>query len=1194
MSHVPRDIRNAMATTLCAIMRARGSCQIPNCMYSHEKRKFVCPSELETGSCKNAYCRYRHQRDGNGKPLQAGQTGNRAPQQAADKQSLQRAEAIPAPTRPVSQTASGQALGSEPEPKSTIAIPKAPIPTTAPRPPPPPPAITRWNAPDPICSNQAERDMVSLFRHPIRCPLELTDLERRQMMDYATKLLNHRKPQFQRYAVREMSEPLAHTHFLDVTNILMADESGSNTFGVIIFLTRFVPLARLLGQSYWRVDEAVKAIFKKFLDNILPAKLYNIYLIARGVASFIGFQGSDNDDIDWPSLFVDMLHCFLNMAKFSKNHEETVGFSASDYWLICFIEQSCDVWFDGRIAPQSSAMNVSPRPPKEIVFDELAELISLYNLSRFFPPSSYLKGERYRLDDIQRLECPLWVQTGACAGESDDSCFFSHRPRLVDKHAEKSDKKFKSMELWSKFGSRREIVTVQDLTAYWDQALEFLTEGKVDFIFESLMRKEGSFLIEKTLKLRTPNGRDLSCDAIRSFATIIADPRLEAYNQKESKVFTIADVFVENQKFFVAWTTDIQDGLKLVADSEPHIEAAKLVIGMTRFMLSLSPINKLDKETSKAIIELCRIIAWHSSHADVEMAAANAVAERLGLVIRKNLLEERVEFIDRDAPDLDVVDYDDGVSLVFSDDSKNAKEDTTKTVQQIPVVQQVSTVQQTSVVQQTAAVQPIPTTQTVCVDLVDTESANGSQTAPQPLNSDLVELLRPEPIDFTSSQKENIRVGATSTTKIEQKLVEKEKAPNKLDEITPRQALAVITVPNQPSTSVAAFSEKKMSAEKSEEEDDEMESQPEDRGPSPGSISDDIPSHALDEAIQSLADFFEFGLVRPAARLAEMEANGTFTTLKALFTEDQLHIFSPNPAEDVSIFSHLFPFLETLCHKLVKHDLDAEAGWKNIMGALFKKLWGLGEFIIFFRNTLRNFYLLHEERARFSSGYRKLYRKATENMFRLLLGLAKANQLPRVDGFFQHLLLRFLRIFSEEYRPALARADPGAGYTSTSTPSGSSVTGPAHVSHDPQSYHRWSKVHALMNTLITKTGLVAFFKQVPGEVGRDPQPRPLFKHATSFICPDRKLSQCEYAVHCQFAHEPEDASSPDESGSLESDSGVDTDSDGGTERGEGVFFSTTSRSRLRRGSIVSASGDGSAISRRSMSTVIDPMDLTYI
>ncbi|KAK6498220.1 hypothetical protein TWF506_004460 [Arthrobotrys conoides] len=1188
MSHVPRDIRNAMATTLCAIMRARGSCQVPNCMYSHEKRKFNCPSELETGSCKNAYCRYRHQRDGNGKALQEGQTGYRAPQQAADsKQPIQRGGIILPATRPGNPTAVGSALAHKPE-SQNMAPPKAPL--RGP-PPAPPPAITRWNAPDPICSNQAERDMVSLFRHPIRCPLELSDLERRQMMDYATKLLNHHKPQFRRYAVREMSEPLAHTHFLDITNILMNDETGNNTFGVIIFLTRFVPLARLLGQPYWETDEAVRAIFKKMLDNVLPSKLYNIYLIARGVASFIGFQGSDNDDIEWPSLFIDMLHCFLNMAKFSKNHGETVGFSACDYWLICFIEQSCDAWFDSPVLVESPAMNVTPRPPKEVVFDELAELVSLYNLSRFFAPNSYLKGERRHLDDVRRLECPDWVQTGTCAGETDDSCFFSHRPRLVDKHVEKSDKKFKSMELWSKFGSRREIVTIQDLTAYWDQALEFLTEGKVDFIFESLMRKEGNFLIEKTLKLRTPDGRDLSCDAIRSFAKIIADPRLEAYNQKESKVVTIADVLVENQKFFVVWTNDIQDGLKVVADSKLHIEAAKLTIGPARFMLNLSPINKLEKETKTALTELCRIIAWHSSEGDVSMAEANAVAERLGLLIRKNLLEERVEFIDRDAPDQDSINYDDAVSLVFSDDTEKANDDSSKTVQQIPAILDTSVVQQTSTTRN-------PTARTFYGDLIDPEPIQ-KQSTPQPLHSDLADLLKSGPINFQNNQKENIRAEAAATTAAEQKPVEKTPAQDKSAQVAPRQALAVIETPIQPTVPVAISQEEKTAVvtEGPEKQDDETESQPEDRGPSPNSIFGAVSSHTLDYAIHSLADFFEFGLVRPAARLTEMEANGTFTALRRFFTDEHTHIFPADPAEDISIFSHLFPVLQIISHKLVKHDLDEEIGWKNIMGALFRKLWGPGEFVEFFRNTLRDFYLLHEERTRFSSGHRKLYRKATENMFRLLLGLAKTNQLPRVDGSFQHLLLRFLRIFSEEYRPTLTLMPPGAGHAGMSTPSGSSATGPARVSHDPQSYHRWSKVHALMNILIGKMGLGAFFKLVPGEVGRDPQPRPLFKHGTSFVCPDQKLSTCEFAVHCQFAHVPEDASSPDENGSLESDSGVDTDSDSGTERGEETFFQAASRARLQRGSVVSASGDESAISRHSMhssSTIIDPMDIAYI
>ncbi|RVD89420.1 uncharacterized protein DFL_000430 [Arthrobotrys flagrans] len=1128
MSQVPQDIRNAMATTLCAVMRARGSCQTPHCMYSHEKRKFVCPSEYDTGVCKNAYCHYRHLCDGNGQPLGPGQSGYRAPRQSA--------------------------------------APKSPPPP----PPPQPAAITKWNAPDPICANQAERDMVSLFRYPIRCPLELQDLERRQMMDYATKLLNHHKPHFQRYAVREMSEPLAHTHFLDITNILMNDESGGNTFGVIIFLTRFVPLARLLGQPYWRTDNAVKAIFKKFLDDILPAKLYNIYLIARGVASFISFQGSDNDDIEWPSLFVDMLHCFLNMGKFSKNHVETVGFSACDYWLICFIEQACDAWFGNPVATESLAMNVTPRPPKDVIFDELAELVSLYNLSRFFDSGTYSKGQRHRLDDIRRVECPHWLRSGSCPREGDDSCFFSHRLRLIDKHVEKSDKKFRSMELWLKFGSRREIVTVQDLKSYWDQALEFLNEGSVGFIFESLMRKEGSFLMEKTLKIRAPDGRDLNCDAIRSFAKIISDERLEEYNQKESKVVAIADVFVKNQKFFVAWTKDIRDGLQRVPGSQTFIEAAELIIGPVRFMLSLNPINKLGDETKQSITELCRIVAWYSAENELSMAEANTVAERLGLLIRRNFLEKRIEFIERDAPDVNAVSYDDAVSLVFSDDVKRPDEEQT--------------------------VLAILPSESVCGDLIDTGSAQASQNTPPELHSDLAKLLKYEPMKFTTTQQENVKKEVTNETAAEQKLVAKKSSSVTPNDAAPGKAPEMVARPIEPFRPVVTASNKNKAAltEKSLDDEDGTEYQPEDRGPSPNSASDSIEHHLLDKAIKSIADFFEFGLIRPAARIAEMEQHGHFTALKNFFTSERPYIFPTDPTDDVSIFSHFFPFLETISRKLVKHDLDIELGWKNIMGALFRKLWGPGEFVGFFRNGLRDFYLVHEDRARFNSGHRKLYRKATENMFRLLLGLSKANQLPRVDGPFRHLLLRFLRIFSEEYRPAPAPTPAGTGRVGTSTLSGSSATGTARISRGSQSYHRWSKVHALMNAFIARTGLVAFFKQVPAEVGRDPQSRPLFKHATTFVCPDQTLSACEFAVHCQFAHEPENASSPDEGGSLESDSGADTDSDSGTGRGEEVFFRATNRVGLQGGSFVSAFGGESAVSINTIPTVIDAMDVAYI
>lgn len=88
------------------------------------------------------------------------------------------------------------------------------------------------------------------------------------------------------------------------------------------------------------------------------------------------------------------------------------------------------------------------------------------------------------------------------------------------------------------------------------------------------------------------------------------------------------------------------------------------------------------------------------------------------------------------------------------------------------------------------------------------------------------------------------------------------------------------------------------------------------------------------------------------------------------------------------------------------------------------------------------------------------------------------------------------------------------------------------------------------------------------------------------------MSACEFAVHCQFAHEPDDTSSSDGSSSLESDIGVDTDSESGTEKGE-VFFHATSQIRHQERSMVSAFGDGSAVSTLPMSMAIDAIGVAY-
>ncbi|KAK6519120.1 hypothetical protein TWF281_003809 [Arthrobotrys megalospora] len=1161
MSQVPRDIRNAMATTLCVVMRARGSCGTPNCMYSHEKRKFLCPTEQDAGSCKAAYCRYRHERDSDGHALGAGQSGYRTPP-AAERQPTQRGEGTLAATHPAQQSEGGSALAN-PESKSVAAAPKAP-------PPPPPPAgITRWNAPDPITSNQAERDMVSLFRHPIRCPLELSELERRQMMDYASKLLTHHKPQFQRYAVREMSEPLAHTHFLDITNILMSDETGDRTFGIIIFLTRFIPLARLLGQGYWNTDAAVMAVFKKFVDDIFADPLYNIYILARGIASFVAYQGSEGDDIDWAGLFVDILHFFLNLAKFSKNHGETAGFPSTDYWMIRFVEQACDAWFEQPPVSENTFSNIPARPKKDVVFDELAELISVYNVTKWFAPSTYLPGQRRRLDDVRRLDCVEFREKGTCPGKEDESCFYAHRLSLVDKHVEKSDQKFESMELWSKFGSVRDSVTTEDLKAYWEQGLQFLEEGNVDFIFESLMRKEGTFLIEQTLKVQNEDG-EFNFDTIKPLALIVSDERLEEYNQKESKVATIADVFVDNKSFFTAWTKDIGAGLAKTAKSEPHIEAANLLAGLARFMLSLSPINKLDDETKAALVSLCRLVAEHSEEGAHTMGEANAVAERLGFIIRRNLMEETIEIIDRDAPDMNAINFDESVSLIFSDDEKKAEN------------------------------VPLEINKSIDEQLIDMEPIQQSR----PVAKAVMELIGLEPLPSVPIQKQQAQpeavqkgtvecelvaeVLATEEGIAEGELVKEEEAVEVVPAKAPSQAApaevaispAVTMMVMPPVGSDAAKPEAEM--DRSSNEENELEDESESRGPSLKSTCD-IPSiQLLEDALKSLENFFEFDLVRPAARLTDMDNKGHFIVLKVFFTTEHLYIDPEQATGDITIFTHFIQFLETVTHKLSKHDLDAEPGWRNIMGALFRKLWSPGEFVDFFRNGLRDFYILHEDRARFNSAHRKLYRRATENMLRLLLGLIKTGQLPRADGAFQTLILRFLRIFTEEYRPIPSTTVPGVGSSEQ-----------ARRDRDPKSYHRWTKTHSLINVLVLRTGLGGFFKQVPGEVGRDPQPRPLFKHPHAFICPDKKISRCEFAVHCQFAHEAEDAGTLEEASGLESDTDDESESDDGTERGNERFFPASSRIG-QGGSVVSASEDESALSVNSMSTVIDARGVGYI
>ncbi|KAK6334489.1 hypothetical protein TWF730_003704 [Orbilia blumenaviensis] len=1178
MSLLPKDIRNAMATTLCAVMRARDSSSFG----VHRSTIAVAASQPTAAIATNEISKAKLYKLVSQVFVSRRQTvistalyefiDSYGLIVQVDTQPPQRGDGISAPTLQGNNFA-GKAQAEKSDPKKTIAAPKLPGPAPS-RPAVAP--ITRWSAPDPICSNQAERDMISLFRHPMRCPLDLADLERRQMMDYATKLLNHHKPQFQRYAVREMSEPLAQSHFLDVTNILINDETGGHTFGVIIFLTRFIPFVRLLGQRYWRTDTAVEDVFKKFLDTVLPGKVYNIYIIARGIASFIGFQTIESDDIDWPSLYVEMLHCFLNLAKYSRNHSETAGFEACDYWMISFIEQARDGWFGQPASADNNHTNPTPRPGREAIFDELTELVSLYKLAAYFAPTTYEPGTRRRLDDVRRIDCAEWLQTGTCPGAADESCFFAHRARVVDQHADKSDKQFKSMEAWSKFGNPRDIITTTELKAYWDQGLEFLSEGKVDFVFETLMSKEGSFLVEQAVKFRTPNDGAFNFDPIKSFAKIISDTRLEQYNQKQSKVITIADTFIENKKFFVVWANEIRTGLADDENSERHIDAARHVIGLARFTLSLTPINKLDGVTRAALVELCRIIAEHNEETSVSMTEATTVTERLGYLLRKNPQTGDVEIIDRDAPDDNAGAYDDDASLVFSDNVKRFDEETAPVQRLISIDSSFSRGEL----------------------LVDVGPSREAPAVQPKVRSDMEELIglgfapsKIEPLQPTVIRKENIKPESSSRKTIQSKATSDAVTEIRL----PLAPLAEVTVVEPP----LVLPEIPPQPEKTVQSDDEggantPDNQSGDQGEPSDGVSDVPSCLLLEESLQGLADFFKFGLVRPAARLSEMESNGYFVVFKHFYTSEHVYAYPDRIEDDVTIFGHVFNFLETVAHKLAKHDLEVELGWKNIMGALFRKLWSSGEFVEFFRTLLGDFYLLHEDRARFNSVHRKMYRKATENVLRLLLGLAKTQQLPRIDGQFQRLLLRFFRIFTEEYRTTLTHTLTITRSNTTEVTSRASTTGRTRLDRDPQSYHRWTKVHALINLLVAKTGLVGFFKQVPGEVGRDPQPRPLFRHASTFVCPHLKLSLCEFAAHCQYIHEAEDSSSPLEESS-DSESDFDTESDSGTERGdEASSRAAGCTGRHRRGTVISASGEGSGFSVNSAPTMIDADDVVFM
>ncbi|KAK6330363.1 hypothetical protein TWF696_003459 [Orbilia brochopaga] len=1017
--NIPEDIRDAMAGIPCAVMAARGVCNVRDCHFNHDKeyvptssssqllsepqssnmprnktRSFFCMEEQNCGRCKSSKCNFRHKRDTNGVPIEesartlrrsenrpltgeyddginfirhvspatasnrpAGAGPPRAqPQGPSTPCSRGAPGAAPATAAPV-QTGEATTNGP-PLPKASSSIspatlqdlsqidpPKAAMKnggTGNPQPalpslpvPPAPKRLTHLTAPEPVVSDKRERDLIMIFKAPLLSPLPLSEIERRNLLDTAQKMLSHSKRYMKRFAVRFLSEARPISHLVDISNALLASDVDEEACSLVMFQTRCIPFMKVLGHEYLQVDEEVQNSARKIMDEVFPEPIQAMHLIVRTVACFHqNHPDPENDGIDWPGMYTSILQFLVTFAKLYTKIEEITTATIIVYWAILFLEAAQDSWY----IDQSN---------RETVFDTIIQAVGLLKVDQYFAAATYKRGS---LDGIRRLPCATFKNNGNCPGSEDDSCFFSHEAdTITGKYVDKANKQYAAMDQWLRFGTKHSVLPVEDLRTYWDQALSFFDEGQENFVVEALTLPEGLLHIGQVLQLHLEETEKFQFSQVESFLKIMYNSRLENQIKIDGKVAEIAQYCAKVPTFFSFWCDFVEAGLATDPNSEEASKIAVLLAGFARFMVNFNPIQNLEKPVRLAMMSLCRIIADKNEEGTGPMADAHDIAERLGFVIRRNLIMGTIDIIDRDRPDMNDAGMEDE-PLVFWDEE----------IVSTPTV---------------ATEQPV---------LIQRE-------------------LRGMPCDQFESLLSDLK-----------------------------------NVLKQDSRSIPIF-------------------------------------------------------------VTMMESEGKFAILKSFFTSD--HEYNPTEATaNVGIFPHCLPFLTIVGRFLRVRDVDKEPFLKESLAELFSKMWPPGEFTVFLRNALNDFYHLHRDFILLEDIIKRKVRKGIEGMLRIAITLKKLALYPCPDPACDKLILRFLRIITDYGSPS------------------------------------WSVVQALIVQTVKILGLQRHF--INKNLGKDDvPPRLTFRYPKTFRCPERKLSRCQYPQGCQYDHTSEGMKTPS---TLSSDSDIDS------------------------------------------------------
>ncbi|KAF3903692.1 hypothetical protein AA313_de0208315 [Arthrobotrys entomopaga] len=531
--------------------------------------------------------------------------------------------------------------------------------------------LTSLTAPIPKETTKEENDFLMYFKAPLRDPNMLPEVERRNLLEQSVVALGHNNDSIKLYAARLLTEPLSLAHLSVIVNALIcsgdsigAGEQESDFFTPVAFLTRCIPLMKLLSHPFWETNNGTKACLSYIFNTVFRDVKHNTHFIVRSIGSFSRDneqQRLESESVDWPETYSIMIRCFIRFAKVSTCASSFLTADIVTYWMLPFVELARDIWY-----PEDAG--------RKVIFDDLAILIDFYRLKKYFPTASWLPTQRSSLNDIRRLACENSRKSGYCASYEAGVCYFRHDEiDLLKKFAKKEDSKFEMMNQWMRSSKANDKLTGAELKRFWDEGLGLFNSGNESFVLEVLSLPEGLVLVSRTMEPRFVGGKPISLDFMEPFIKIFSDKRLnsEKYSTAGGPAAKIAEVCAKHAKIF-KYMIEYLKGEPL---SDFRLDVAISMIGLARFIVDFNPIQKIQEEARDPLKELCRAIAVSSDAGTQQMTDAHKVGDRLGFTIRQNLLDNKVEIADQDVPAPDAVDtFDEPLVFNDSDDVKPGAE----------------------------------------------------------------------------------------------------------------------------------------------------------------------------------------------------------------------------------------------------------------------------------------------------------------------------------------------------------------------------------------------------------------------------------------------------------------------------------------------------------------------------------------